>query len=289
MAYTTLISALELAPHLGEPDWAIVDCRFSLADNGLGRRVYLEAHIPGAVYAHLDEDLSGEVIKGQTGRHPLPPVPMVAEKLSSWGVDARVQVVAYDDTGGAMAAARLWWLLRWLGHRHVAVLDGGWQSWLAQGLPIRPGEEQRPPRRFSPSPQSDLLAQTEDILGMMPDPQVRILDVRSAERYRGENEPIDPVAGHIPAAISAPYTGNLDEKGKFLPAEALRARYRALIGDTPARDTVFYCGSGVTAAQGVLALAHAGLGEARLYNGSWSEWITDPERPVERGPAPEEC
>jgi thiosulfate/3-mercaptopyruvate sulfurtransferase len=286
--YQTLISAAELKAHLGDPDWAVVDCRFSLADPGLGRRAYLQAHIPGAVYAHLDEDLSGTIVPGQTGRHPLPPVPALAARFSAWGIDARTQVVAYDDLGGAMAAARLWWLLRWLGHIPVAVLDGGWQAWLGQGLPARQGEEQRTPRRFSPQLQAGMLATTAEIAGMLHDPQVRILDVRSAERYRGEAEPIDPVAGHIPSAISAPYSGNLDAAGKFLPASQLRARYQALLGEIPAGQTVFYCGSGVTAAQGVLALAQAGLGDARLYNGSWSEWITDPSRPVARGPSPEE-
>ena len=191
-----------------------------------------------------------------------------------------MQVVTYDDAGGAMAAARLWWMLRWLGHMEAAVLNGGWQRWQAGSLPVRTGIEKRPPRSFRARIRPELVVDTVDIEVARHDRGMRILDVRSAERYRGEDEPIDPVAGHIPGAISAPYLENLEADGSFIPPAALRARFLALLGETPAGRAVFYCGSGVTAAQSVLALAHAGLGEAKLYAGSWSEWITDPDRPV---------
>jgi thiosulfate/3-mercaptopyruvate sulfurtransferase len=280
---TTLISAEELHQHLGLPDWAIVDCRFSLTDEDLGRREYRKAHIPGAVYAHLNEDLSGPVIRGQTGRHPLPAVAAIVEKLSTWGVEQGVQVVAYDDYTGGMAAARLWWLLNWLGHPAVAVLDGGWLEWVRSGGPARTGEENRPWRTFIPSIKADLMVESEEVSVAVHDPGVRIIDARGADRYRGENETIDPVAGHIPGAVSAPYLENLDPDGKFISPEALRARFSDLLAGHPAEQAVFYCGSGVTAAQALLAMAQSGLGMGRLYAGSWSEWILDPGRPVAKG------
>lgn len=279
MPSTTLISPAELKPHLNEPDWAIIDCRFSLKEPGRGRRDYVAAHIPGAVYAHLDEDLSGPVVPGQTGRHPLPEIEVLAQTLSRWGIDGAVQVVAYDDMGGAIAA-RLWWLLRWLGHPAGAVLDGGWPHWQEAGYPVSSERETRPARLFRPQPRPELVAQTADVASMGSDPSARLLDARSADRYRGENETIDPVAGHIPGAISAPYAENLDAAGRFLSSEKLRERYGALLGEGGAEQAVAYCGSGVTAAHTLLAMVHAGLGEGRLYAGSWSEWITDPARPV---------
>ncbi|HEX7975068.1 MAG TPA: rhodanese-like domain-containing protein, partial [Anaerolineales bacterium] len=199
--YSTLISTTELASHLEDPNWAIFDCRFSLADTGRGLRDYIQAHIPGAVYAHLDADLSGPVIPGQTGRHPLPPVEGAARTFSAWGIADEVQVVAYDDAGGALAAGRLWWMLRWLGHANATVLDGGWQAWLAEGRPVRSGQQTRSPRRFVPHLRPELLVTTSQVDAMRQDPAYRVFDARAAERYRGENETIDPVAGHIPGAI----------------------------------------------------------------------------------------
>jgi thiosulfate/3-mercaptopyruvate sulfurtransferase len=282
MTYTTLISTADLSAHLTDPDWAIVDCRFMLADPGWGRREYLQAHIPGAVYAHLDEDLSGPVRRGVTGRHPLPPVQGLVQKLSGWGIGPGVQVAAYDSAGGALAAARLWWLLRWLGHDQAAVLDGGWQAWQGEERPTRSGEERRPPRAFTPHPRPALVASSQEVEEAVQDAAFRLLDARSHDRYLGQNETIDPVAGHIPGALPAPYAGNLDSGGKFQAAEKLRESYKGLLGETPAGQAIFYCGSGVTAAHNVLAVLHAGLDLPRLYAGSWSEWITDPRRPVER-------
>ena len=283
MPYTTLISTTDLAQRLADPDWVSLDCSFLLNDPEHGRRAYQQAHIPGAIYAHLDEDLSGSNVRGLTGRHPLPAVEAITATFSKWGIDSKTQVVAYDDAGGAIAAARVWWLLRWLGHANVAVLDGGWQHWLRENRPTHSGVEQRTARTFRPQPRPDWIATAQDTLEMTRDPYAKVVDVRNADRYRGENETIDPIAGHIPGALSAPYAGNLDADGKFLPADQLHAKYQSLLGRTAIDHTAFYCGSGVTAAHSVLAAAHAGLGHARLYAGSWSEWIVDPTRPIKTG------
>ena len=281
--YQTLISAAELADNLSAPDWAIVDCRFLLRDSERGRQDYARAHIPGAVYAHLNEDLSGEIVPGKTGRHPLPSVDALARTFSNWGIDASVQVIAYDDRDGSMAAARLWWLLRWQGHDAVAVLDGGWQQWQQAGYPLASGVESRAHRTFVPQVRGELAVTAEEVLATTHNPAVRVVDVRAAERYRGEQEPIDPIAGHIPGAVNAPYTETLDAEGRFLPAQTLRGRFQTLLGDVSPEQAIFYCGSGVTAAHEALAFAHAGLGNGRLYAGSWSEWITDPTRPIATG------
>ncbi len=281
MTYTTLISTAELLPHLTDPGWAIFDCRFSLADPERGRRDYTQAHIAGAVYAHLGEDLAGPILPGLTGRHPLPPIDFTADKFSEWGIDDRVQAVVYDDAGGAFAA-RLWWMLRWLGHEAVAVLDGGWPKWKSEGRETRAGMAFRPSRRFVPRPRPELLSTTDEIESLRHAAGSKLFDSRTAERYRGENETIDPIAGHIPGAISAPYLDNLTPDGTFRSKEELRLRFTVLLRGTPADCTAFYCGSGATAAQNILALKHVGLGDARLYAGSWSEWITDPQRPIEK-------
>jgi thiosulfate/3-mercaptopyruvate sulfurtransferase len=283
MIYTTLISAEELKREFSDPRLVIVDCRFSLEDPGLGRRQYQESHIPGAVYADLDQDLCSPVILGKTGRHPLPSAENLAEKLEDWGIDSSSKLVAYDDAGGAMAAARFWWLLAWLGHYAVAVLDGGWQAWLESGGDTNSGEEVRSSSSFIPRLKRSLLVETGEITRRLADPEIKLVDSRAVERYLGEVEPIDPVAGHIPGAIVSPHQDVLDEQGSFLPRDQLREHFKQLLGKTTAKDTIFYCGSGVTAAQNVLAMAHAGLGNARLYAGSWSEWITDPDRPVATG------
>lgn len=285
MAFTTLISSAEVAAHLDDPDWAVVDCRFALAEPAKGRRDYLAAHIPGAVYAHLDEHLSAPVIPGVTGRHPLPAVAELSARLGAWGIDERVQVVIYDDAGG-MVAGRLWWMLRWLGHDAVALLDGDWRRWRAEGRATHAGVENRAPRTFTPRLRPHLQATVDELLQRRADSTLRLFDARAADRYRGENESLDPVAGHIPGAINAPYALNLDAGGSFLSPGELRERYEALLGDTPAAEAIFYCGSGVSAVHDLLALEVAGLGMGRLYAGSWSEWIADPQRPVATGATP---
>jgi thiosulfate/3-mercaptopyruvate sulfurtransferase len=283
MPFTTTINATELAKHLDDPDWAIIDCRFKLAKPDQGWQDYQVSHIPGAVYAHLDHDLSGPVIKGVTGRHPLPSVEKISDVFSRLGIDTEVQLVAYDDLGGALAAVRVWWLMRWLGYEKVAVLDGGWQEWMKLGYAVVPGRvETRPRREFIPHPREELVISSKDMEWMRNDPDYRVLDARSADRFRGENETIDPVAGHIPGAISAAYAGNLNPDGTFRSTRSLAARYKRLVDDVPIEHVVCYCGSGVTAVHDILAMMMVGMGEARLYAGSYSEWITDPKHPVEK-------
>ena len=279
--FSTIISPTELNAHLLHTDWVIVDCRFSLADKDQGRREYETAHIPGAHYAHLDTALSGEIIAGRTGRHPLPSVEKAEQIFSGWGIGPATQVVAYDHGHGGVAA-RLWWLLNWLGHSAVAVLDGGWTAWQAADFPqdhAVPEPTDGP--EFVARPDNARVATLDDVVAMSEQKSAALFDSRAAARYRGDEEPIDPVPGHIPAAISAPFPDNLAD-GRFLPPDQLAARFRMLLGDLSAEDAVFYCGSGVTACHNLLALQHAGLGVARLYPGSWSEWITDPARPVAR-------
>jgi thiosulfate/3-mercaptopyruvate sulfurtransferase len=268
--------------HLEDPNWAIVDCRFFLNHPELGRKQYLDAHISGAVYADLDEDLSGPVTKGETGRHPLPDVNVFATQLGNWGIDENVQVVAYDGAGG-MVAGRLWWMLKWLGHERVAVLDGDFRAWFHEERPTVRGEESRSPRTFTPRPQSQWLVDASEVLAHLHDPKVTLLDARARDRFRGENETLDAKAGHIPGAKPAPYGENLDAKGRFLSPQQLAERFQTLLGEVPAEQAVLYCGSGVSAAHNALAMAHAGLGTPRLYAGSWSEWITDPTRPIATG------
>ena len=283
MIFITLISVADLKTEFSDRRLVIVDCRFSLEDTELGRKQYLENHIPGAVYAHLDEDLCSAVIPGVTGRHPMPDAEQLAEKLGDWGINSSSKIVVYDDAGGAMAASRLWWLLGWLGHYAVAVLDGGWGAWLRSGEPNRSGQETRSSSSFIPRIKRSRLIETDEILNRLEDPDLLLVDSRAEERYRGEVEPIDPVAGHIPGAIVSPYEDVLNAEGYFLPLDQLRSHFKQLLGESSAKNTVFYCGSGVTAVQNVFAVAHAGLGNARLYAGSWSEWITDPERPIAKG------
>jgi thiosulfate/3-mercaptopyruvate sulfurtransferase len=281
MTFSTILSVADLANHLDDPNWAIIDCRFRLTAPDQGEKAYQKAHIRGAVYAHLDRDLSGPIIKGVTGRHPLPGVEKISAVFSNLGIDSETQVVAYDDLGGALAAVRVWWLLRWLGHEAVAVLDGGWQAWVKEGFDMREGIEIRKPRKFVPHPRNELVTSTEDVEMMRKNPRYRVLDARAADRFRGENETIDPIPGHIPGAVSAPYANNLKPDGTFRSPDDLRALYQQILGEVESDHVACYCGSGVTSVHNILAMMIAGLGEARLYAGSYSEWITDPKRPVE--------
>lgn len=282
MTYNTIISLDDFKAHASNPNWVVVDTRFSLDDVNWGRHEYLKAHIPGAVYAHLDEDLCSAIIPGKTGRHPLPLVDEAVKTFSRWGIGQGVQVVVYDSwpTAGLSVSSRLWWMLRWLGHEAVAVLDGGWSGWLHAGLPLVGGQETRAAVAFAPRLRMEMFASSQEVDRLRFDPSVRVLDSRSADRFRGENETIDPVAGHIPGAISAPFAENCTPGGYFLPPAVLRQRFADLLGDTPANKAIFYCGSGVTATMNLLALAQTGLGDGRLYAGSWSEWITDPSHSV---------
>jgi len=275
-----LVVAEELLTHLGEPAWAVVDCRFNLLAPDEGESQYFEAHIPGALYAHLDRDLSGPRT-GKNGRHPLPSIQEMAKTFSRWGIDESVQVVAYDADSGPMAA-RLWWMLRYLGHDRVAVLDGGVSAWRAAGLATRAGREERAPRSFTPRLRSSMCVEAAQIFEGAASGIEVLVDARAPERFRGEEEPLDPVAGHIPGAINHFYQKNLDPQGRLLPAELLREQFRALLGNAAPESVVSYCGSGVTACHNLLAMEQAGLEGARLYAGSWSEWCSDPSRPIQK-------
>jgi thiosulfate/3-mercaptopyruvate sulfurtransferase len=279
--YRTLITVEDLAQRIADPTLVVVDCRFSLQDPQAGWRAYQRDHIPGAFYADLDRDLSGPIVAGKTGRHPLPDPEALAGRFRSWGMTSSSQLVCYDDAGGAMAA-RLWWLARWLGHDAVAVLDGGYPTWTAQGLGVVSDPAEPRSGSFSPSLRSDVLVDAERIDQMRKSAEDRVFDARELPRFRGDSEPIDPVAGHIPGARPLPLSENL-EAGRFRSRDELSARYlAALAGVSPDRAAV-YCGSGVTACHDILAAAHAGIQGIKLYPGSWSEWIVDASRPVARG------
>jgi thiosulfate/3-mercaptopyruvate sulfurtransferase len=283
MPYETLIDVDTLAARILDPRWRIVDCHFKLADPEAGAREHAEGTIPGALYAHLDRDLSGPVIPGRTGRHPLPSREAFAATLGRWGIDADTQVVAFDDMGGAFAA-RLWWMLRWVGHRAAAVLDGGIGAWIGSGHALEPGRSfDGTPTRFEPGPSLVTSATADEVLAAIDDPGVVLLDARAAPRYRGENETTDPIAGHIAGARSAPFAANLGADGRFRPSAELRAHFEERLAGTAPDRAITYCGSGVTACHDVLAMAHAGLPLPRLYPGSWSEWITNPARPRATG------
>ena len=285
MAFTTLIDTSTLADHLVDPEVAVIDCRFSLDDESWGERNYLEGHVPGAVYAHLDRDLSGTKT-GRNGRHPLPSAGALADTLSRLGIGEGIQVVAYDQETG-MYASRLWWLLRWMGHRAVAVLDGGFAKWTAEERPAAHGEESRPPRAFRGAPVAGMVVNVNEVAALAHRTDWRLVDARAPERYRGEIEPIDRAGGHIPGAVNHFFKRNLAQDGTFHVPDALRARLRQATHEVAPDHIVCYCGSGVTACQNLLALEHAGFSGAKLYPGSWSEWSSDPAKPIETRSQPE--
>ena len=283
MGYSTIIDTETLFQHRDDPSFVIVDCRFKLDDEPWGRKAFEEGHIAGASYASLDRDLSGPKT-GKNGRHPLPDAAALIETFQRLGIGSGVQVVAYDqDTG--MYASRLWWLLRWMGHDQAAVLDGGFARWVAEGRPIAtgPSSQPRPAAVFVGRPRPAMVADLGQVERLAHDPEWRLIDARAPERFRGDVEPIDRVPGRIPGASNHFFKNNLDEAGKFHAPEQLRAQLVEAIGGVRPDHVICYCGSGVTACHDLLALEHAGIRGARLYPGSWSEWSSDPDRPVERG------
>ncbi|WP_415905266.1 sulfurtransferase [Neptuniibacter sp. QD48_55] len=275
--FTTIISAEELQNHISESDWVVFDCRFNLADTSAGKNAYLDGHIPGAIYLDLDHDLSSPITL-ETGRHPLPDLERFVDRLAQAGVSNNSQVVVYDDCAGAMAA-RCWWLLRLVGHKAVAVLDGGLAAWQSLGGELNDHIPQPTSTAytFSLLPNQNLtVAEVEQALDAQ---SIYLVDARAAERYRGEVEPIDPIAGHVPSALNRPLTDNLAE-GKFKPAAQLREEWLSVLGSKSVEAVVHMCGSGVTACHNQLAMEIAGLSGSRVYSGSWSEWIRDPARPI---------
>jgi thiosulfate/3-mercaptopyruvate sulfurtransferase len=285
MRWTELVSTEALGRNIDDPGWVVFDCRHDLADPGRGRREYAEAHVPNARFLHLDEDLSSPRT-GSNGRHPLPDFEVLRGKLERAGVSAGSQVVAYDAQGG-IVAARLWWLLRGLGHEAVAVLDGGWSKWVAEGGPRSTETPVPKPSVWNPSRRPDVV-DAGFVLSHLHDAPLVLLDARAPDRYRGQNETLDPVGGRIPGARNRFFRDNLDASGRFKSADALRADFAAVL---PRRDgnVVHYCGSGVSACHNVLAMTIAGLPPGRLYAGSWSEWCADRSRPAAAGePGPAE-
>lgn len=275
----TIVQTDVLAAHLNDPGFGIFDCRFALNDVTAGSMRYAKGHIPGARYLHFDDDLSAPVT-AETGRHPLPDPERFAGLMQRSGVDCTMQIVAYDDAGGAYAA-RLWWLMRWLGHRRVAVLDGGWHHWVRERRPVTVDVPLPAFGKFKATLHPDMWVTTSDILNVVHGSKDALLiDARSAARYRGDEEPIDAVAGHIPGAINLPFGENLAPDGRFRDRFDLRGHYDRALRGWPAEQVVSMCGSGGTACHNLLAMEIAGLSGARLYPGSWSEWIRDPSRPV---------
>jgi thiosulfate/3-mercaptopyruvate sulfurtransferase len=282
--YTTLIEPAQLAAHTSDTDWAVFDCRFELARPEWGVSAYAQGHIPNAIYAHLDRDLSSPVTS-TSGRHPLPLLEAFSATLGRWGIDENVQVVAYDQGNGAYAS-RLWWLLRWVGHSRVAVLNGGFAAWQHAGLPVSKQPGVRQPRRFTPNRLQGGVVSTVELekllaAGQLATGQRPLIDARSADRFAGQNETIDPVAGHVPGASNHPFVHNLDAQGRFLPPHVLRSKWLEALRGQPPAAAIAMCGSGVTACHNLLALEVAGLPGAQLYAGSWSEWIRDAARPTE--------
>jgi len=283
MKFTTLVSTAQLAQHLDDPDWVIFDCRFTLTDPAAGRRAYAHGHIPGARYAHLDDDLSSPITP-TTGRHPLPDPDLLAQKFGLWGVGANTQVVVYDDSFGSMAV-RLWWLLRWLGHESVALLDGGLPRWKRDKLPLSEETPTIRPTIFHAKPNRNAWVDAAEVDAARRETRRRILDARPEERFTGEIEPLDKIAGHIPHSCNWSFEENLDLGGTLLPADELRETYLKVLAGQAPENIIHTCGSGVTACHNILAMEIAGLSGSKLYPGSWSEWITDPARPVETGEA----
>ena len=277
MSFTTLVDVATLAAHLGDLEWRVIDVRHQLSDVGYGERAYSESHIPGAVFLHCDRDLSGPVT-GANGRHPWPERDRLVERLGEIGIGPQTQVVVYDDAQG-MIAGRLWVLLRWLGHERVALLDGGLQAWRAAGGAMTALPPKVHAAAFNASAEVGPIT-TDDVLERLETPGMRLVDARSPDRYRGENETIDPVGGHIPGAVNRFFRDNLRADGRYKPAAELRAEWLAVLAGALPEQVIHQCGSGVSACHNMLAMEIAGLPGSRLYAGSWSEWCVDPGRPI---------
>ncbi len=280
MFFTTIVSVADLAANVNDPGWIVCDCRHDLVDTESGRRAYARSHIPGARFVHLDQMLSGPTT-GKNGRHPLPDPEVFSRRLGTLGIGNGTQVVAYDASGGYYAA-RLWWMLRWVGHARGTVLDGGWEAWVEAGHPVTAAQPDISPASFAARPEPRLAVDAAYVAAHLDDASTCVLDARGAERFRGINETLDPVGGHIPGALNRFYKYNLGTDGCFKSAAELREEFTDLIGEQALHNVLHQCGSGVTACHNLLAMEIAGLPGSRLYPGSWSEWCADPGRPVER-------
>lgn len=280
-----LVSGAELEAHLADPAWLVLDCQHDLMNHAFGRQSYAREHIPGAHFVSMEDDMAGTKT-GANGRHPLPAVADLEALFSRLGVTAGTQVVCYDSANNNYAG-RVWWTLRWLGHDQVAVLDGGLGKWRADARPTTASPPAaRPAAQFAARPRDAMRVEVSTLVGNLGSRRLTVLDARTAERYAGLAEPIDPVAGHIPGALSRPWQQNILPDGTYKSAALLAAEYRALLGSAPASSLVHQCGSGVSACQNLIAMEIAGLAGSRLYIGSWSEWCADPARPVATGPNP---
>ncbi len=276
MSHTTLICVDDLAKHLDDPGFVIFDCRHDLTNPEFGINAYAQSHIPNALFAHLDRDLAAP-LTGHNGRHPMPDPEVFAGWLARMGVSNDKQVIGYDNAGGAYGS-RLWWMLRWMGHQSVAVLDGGWQAWLAAGRPVNTGVPKPKPAKFTGKPEKSPV-NANYVLEHLQSPDMVLIDARANDRYHGRNETIDPIGGHIPGALNRFFKDNLTPQGFFKSPEQLRDDFKKLVGNGSPEKIVSQCGSGVTACHNLLAMEIAGLKGGRLYPGSWSEWIADPSRP----------
>lgn len=281
MPLKLLVDTATLAAHLDDPAWVVVDCRSDPANAAFGRAEYAKGHLPGAIFLDMDSDLCGEKT-GRNGRHPLPEPQRLAATLGAAGIGPGAQVVAYDDRGGA-SAARLWWMLRWLGHEAVALLDGGITRWAAEGRPLVTEVPAPGAAGFAGEPREAMRVDAGFVAANLDGGDAVLVDARVPARYRGEMEPIDPVAGRIPGARNRPLQDNLAADGCFKGPQALRAEFESVLGGVPPARVVHYCGSGVSACHNLFAMELAGMVGSRLYAGSWSEWIADPSRPIERG------
>ncbi len=275
-----LITSIELAKQHGNPNLIIVDTRHDLMDASLGRDAYAASHIPGAIFMSIDDDLSSTK-NGKNGRHPLPTPESFAKTLGAKGISNSSKVVVYDQ-GSSMYAGRLWWMLKWLGHDNVFVLDGGFAQWQKEGRALENTKNAKPATTFSPHENSSMRLGIDDVAATLGNPNRRIIDARAAERYRGEVEPVDPVAGHIPGAFNRPFSTNLRD-GVFKPAEELKREFEVLLAGRAPEAIIHQCGSGVSAISNLIAMEHAGLTGSKLYAGSWSEWSQDAARPVAKG------
>ncbi len=280
---TTLITAADLSARLDSPDVRVFDVRHDLTNHSAGRQAYDAGHIPGARFLDHETELAA-ARTGKNGRHPLPDRAQFGALMAAHGVTPATLVVAYDASGG-MYAAHLWWMLRWLGHDRVAVLDGGWQAWTVAGLPVShdPAPAVQPGTPVEPRKSLAGTVDAQAVLANIAQPSFTVIDARAANRYRGEVEPMDPVAGHIPGALNRPNGENLQPDGRFKTAEQLRAEFGSLLAGRDPASVVHQCGSGITACHNLLSMEIAGLTGSRLYPGSWSEWCSDPARPVAKG------